>query len=260
MRPPNTPFQIALPTTCGVGSSTGSMTRVVTARYQIARNSTTPISGTRKLKRDSPLTGAPRAGRSREQCALIRTNSGSASVASVRGRAAIDRDDVGDLRRRAGKQQHLVGEIDRFLEIVRDDQRGGADLLEHVLQLLAHEQRHLVVERRERLVEEQHLRLDHQRAQDRDQLLLAAGHLVGIEVEIDADAEAGDELFHPAFLLAPGDLHEFERVGDVVAGAQPGKQRLPIVLEHVADAYFADLQAVEQDFAAVARQTARPSG
>ncbi len=42
-------------------------------------------------------------------------------------------------------------------------------------------QRHadLGVERRERFVEQQHLRLDGERAGKRDALLLAAGHLVG---------------------------------------------------------------------------------
>ena len=101
------------------------------------------------------------------------------------------------------QQQHAVGEVDRLFEIVRDQHRGGAGFHEDALQLLAHEQRHLVVERRERLVEKQDLRLDHQRAHDRDELLLAAGHLIGIAVEIDLDAEMRDQPLDPRAALAP---------------------------------------------------------
>ena len=131
------------------------------------------------------------------------TKSGSDSVASVRGRGASNRHEVGDPRRMARQQQDAVGEIDRLLEIVRDQHRRGAGLHEDALQLLAHEQRHLVVERRERLVEKQDFRLDHQRAHDRDQLLLAAGHLIGIEVEVDLDAEMGDQLLDPRARARP---------------------------------------------------------
>ena len=46
-------------------------------------------------------------------------------------------------------------------------------------QFLAHLQPQLGVEIRQRLVEQQHLRLDRQRAGDRDALLLAAGELAG---------------------------------------------------------------------------------
>ena len=125
------------------------------------------------------------------------TKSRSDRVASVRGRGGVERHVVGDLRRMARQQQNAVGEIDRLFEIVRDQHGGGAGLHEDALQLLAHEQRHLVVERRERLVEEQDFRLDHQRPHDRDQLLLAARHLVGIAVEVDLDAEMRDQPLHP---------------------------------------------------------------
>ena len=112
---------------------------------------------------------------------MVRTKSGSDSVASVRGRAAATGVKCRDPRRMPRQQQHAVGEKHRLFQIVRHQHRGGAGLHKDALQLLAHEQRHLVIERRERLVEEQDFRLDHQRAQDRDQLLLPAGHLIGIK-------------------------------------------------------------------------------
>jgi hypothetical protein len=147
----------------------------------------------------------------------------------------------------AREQQHPICEIDRLLEIVRDQHRRGAGLHEQALQLLAHEQRHLVVERRERLVQEQDLRLDHQRAHDRDQLLLPAGHQVGVEIEVELDAEMGDELLGARAPLGRRHLHHLERIGDVVECPHPGKQRLAVVLEHVAELDLVDGLAIEQD-------------
>jgi hypothetical protein len=99
---------------------------------------------------------------------------------------------IGDRCRAAREQEDAVGEVDGLLEIVRDEYGRRAGLDEDALQLVAHEQRHLVIQGREWLVEKQDLRLDDQRAQDRDQLLLAAGELIRIAVEVDLDAEARD--------------------------------------------------------------------
>ena len=45
------------------------------------------------------------------------------------------------------KQQHIICEVDRLFEVMRHEHHGGAGLLKDTLQLLAHEQRHLVVQR-----------------------------------------------------------------------------------------------------------------
>ena len=160
---------------------------------------------------------------------------------------------VRDAGRPAREQQNTVGEIDRLLEIVRDQHRGGAGLDEDALELVAHEQRHLVVERRERLVEKQDFRLDHERAHDRDQLLLAARQLIGIALEVDLDAEMGDQPLGARAPLGLRQLHQLERILDVVDRAQPRKQRLAIILEHVAELDVAQRLAVEQDFAGIGR-------
>jgi hypothetical protein len=116
----------------------------------------------------------------------------------------------------ARQQQNPVGEIDRFLEIVRHQHRGCAGFHEQLLQLLPHEKRHLVVERGEWLVEKQDFRLDHQRAHDRNELLLAAGHLVGIAGEVEADAEPRHELFDSRAAFGFAGSFQFQRIGDVV--------------------------------------------
>ena len=161
--------------------------------------------------------------------------------------------EVGDAGRMPRQQQDAVGEVDRFLEVVRHQHGRGAGLHEDALQLLAHEQRHLVVERRERLVEKQDLRLHHERAHDRDELLLAAGEQVRIFGQIDLDAEMGDQPLHPRAALRLRHAHQLERILDVLERAQPGEQRLAVVLEHVAELDLAQRLAVEQDFAGIGR-------
>ena len=98
------------------------------------------------------------------------------------------------------------------------------------LQLLAHLHPQERVERRERLVEQQHLRVGDQRARQGDALLLPAGELgrqaLGILLHVDA-------LEHPLGLPAPLGLVDAAHVqaeGDVVDAAQMREQR--VGLEH----------------------------
>ena len=70
---------------------------------------------------------------------------------------------------------HAVGQRHRLGLIVRDIERGHAEPLLDRAELVAHLHAQLGVEIAQRLVEQQHLRLEHQRARDRDALLLAAG-------------------------------------------------------------------------------------
>jgi electron transfer flavoprotein alpha subunit len=62
---------------------------------------------------------------------------------------------------------------------VRDEERGDVDLVVQLAQPAPQFLAHLGVERAERLVEQQHLGLDRQRAGQRDALALAAGELCG---------------------------------------------------------------------------------
>src|SRR6266478_7498307 len=124
----------------------------------------------------------------------------------------------------ARQQQNPVRQIYRLLQVMRDQHRGGRGLDEDTLHLLAHEQRHLVIERRERLVEKQDFRIDDQCAHDRHQLLLPAGHLVRIKFQVDLDVERGDDLLHPRVALGLRHACHLERVRDIVERAQPGKR------------------------------------
>ena len=72
---------------------------------------------------------------------------------------------------------HAVGELERLFLIVRDEHAGQVNLGVQPPQPAPQLLPHLGVERAERLVEQQHLRLDRERARQRDALPLAAGEL-----------------------------------------------------------------------------------
>ena len=70
-----------------------------------------------------------------------------------------------------------VGDLERLLLVVRHEDARHVDLVVQPAQPLPQLLPHLRVERAERLVEQQHLRLRGQRAGQRDALPLAAGEL-----------------------------------------------------------------------------------
>ena len=111
-----------------------------------------------------------------------------------------------------------------------DVDEGDAKLALHAAQLLAHLDAQLLVERGQRLVEQQHARLGDRGARQRDALLLAAGKLRRQPI-----GEFGQpHLFHhgvgglAAFGL--GYAAHPQRKGDVVAYGKVRKQR--VGLEH----------------------------
>ena len=98
---------------------------------------------------------------------------------------------------------HPVGELQRLLLVVGDEDGGVAGLVVDLAQPAAQILAHLGVERAERLVEQQHARLDRQRAGKRDALPLAAGELGGIA------------------LVQARQLDEVEQVHDPARGSRP---------------------------------------
>ena len=73
----------------------------------------------------------------------------------------------------------LLGDLQRLLLIVRDEDRRHVHLVVEAAQPGAQLLAHAGVERAERLVEQQHVRLDGERAGERHALALAAGELDG---------------------------------------------------------------------------------
>ena len=124
----------------------------------------------------------------------------------------------------------------------------------------AHLDAQLGVEVRQRLIEQQHLGLDDQRARDGDPLQLAAGELVRpallVAVEMDELQRPGDA----ALDVGGRDVARPEAVGDVAADRVVGKDR--VVLEHHAGVapvrrQLVDVLLAEQDPAVVQVAEAR---
>ena len=74
---------------------------------------------------------------------------------------------------------HAVSHLERLLLIVRDQHGGDAQLVVQRAQAAAQLLAHALIERAKRLVEQQHLGLDRQRARQRDTLTLTARELRG---------------------------------------------------------------------------------
>ena len=116
---------------------------------------------------------------------------------------------------------------------MRDHDRGQPELALQPLDLDLHVEPQILVERGERLVEQQELGLEDKRARQRHALLLAAGELARIA--------AGKRLHlhgvqHLEGLLAPrlpGHAPRGQPIGDVLGDAHMREQR--VVLEHDAD-------------------------
>ena len=84
----------------------------------------------------------------------------------------------------------LVGQRRGVLVVVGDEQRRQPELAQQLLQLAANGRLRVRVERRERLVEQQHAGVARERAGERDALALAARELGRLRVREVRDAEA----------------------------------------------------------------------
>jgi len=129
--------------------------------------------------------------------------------------------------------RHPVAHLPDDREVVADEQHRQVHLVGEPREEREDAGLDADVERAHRLVGDQQLRLDRQRAGDGDALALAAGELVGVPVEmLLAEADALDELAGPLPALGRGvadavDAHGFdEGLLDGVAGVQRGERVL----------------------------------
>ena len=138
--------------------------------------------------------------------------------------------------------------------VVGDVEEGDADLVVDEVELDLHVLAQLQVERGERLVEQQHLRVVDERPGDRDALLLPAADLVGLLVLVAVHLDEVEHGVDFAVDLLARLARDAQAEGDVVADAQVREQR--VVLEHGVDAAHVRRQArdvapVEEDAAGV---------
>ncbi len=96
-----------------------------------------------------------------------------------------------------------VGDFQRLLLVVGDEDRGDVDLVMQRAQPFAQLLAHLGVERAEGLVEQQDARLDRERARERNALALAAGELARIAVGEPVELNEIEQLLDPRTDRAP---------------------------------------------------------
>jgi hypothetical protein len=142
---------------------------------------------------------------------------------------------------------------------VGDEHGGDADPLLDLADVLADADAQLRVEVRERLVEQQHLRLEHERAGERDALLLAARDPRRVAVQVVRQA---DELEHPLDALLHLTLRQLpqpQAEGDVLEHRHVRPQR--VALEHhrrrpALRRQAGDVASVDEDATAIGMEEA----
>ena len=143
-----------------------------------------------------------------------------------------------------------VGHVADDGQIVSDEDVREPELPLQRLEQVDHLRSDRDVERGDRLVEDEQLRVQRERARDADPLTLAARELVREPVRVlRAQSDRLEELVHAPALLPPalGDPVDLERLGDDVADGQARVERRVRVLEHDLQLapVFAHLAALE---------------
>ena len=127
----------------------------------------------------------------------------------------------------------VVGDGHRLLLVVGDQDGGDVDLVVQAAQPLAQLRADLRVERAERLVEQQHARLDRERAGERHALALAARELARVALVVAGEADDAEQLVDALADLVLRALADAHAEGDVVAHGHVLERG--VVLEDEAD-------------------------
>ena len=160
------------------------------------------------------------------------------------GRAVVDVVGGADLLHFAvGHHAQPVAERHRLDLVVGDVDRRDGQFAVQPLQVAADLVAQLRVEIRQRLVEQERLRLAHQRAAHRDPLTLTAGELAGLAVEQLVDLQQLGRLADPPVDLGARRPALPQPVGQVAVHRHVRIQR--VVLEHHRDVALAGRQAVD---------------
>ena len=145
----------------------------------------------------------------------------------------VDRDLVDDAAGPPAHHQHAVGQRHRLEQIVGDQQRGLAGALERLRQLALQHHAGLRVDRRERLVEQQHRRIDRERARQRHALAHAAGQLMRIVAGEFRELEVLQQRLRAPLPLGRGDALDFDAEHHVLGDRPPRQQQ--VLLQHEGD-------------------------
>ena len=153
-----------------------------------------------------------------------------------------------------------VRQRERLGLVVRHVDERDADLLLQVDELDLHLLAQLGIERRQRLVEQQHRRMRDERPRDGHALLLAAGQLVRIALAETREPNVGERFGDFRADLPARRLRHLERKRDVALDGHVRKER--VALEHrahrpVFGRPVGEILPVEQDAASIGQVEAR---
>ena len=162
--------------------------------------------------------------------------------------------------------QDPVAEPERLGQVVGDEDHRLADLVVQPDHLVLHVPADQRVERRERLVEEQHVGVAGEGPGQPDPLLHAAGELVRVGVLVAGEPDQVEHLLGPAQPVGPAGAADLEAVRDVVD--HPAVRQQAEVLEDHGEPVAAQLaqrvgrrrQRGPRRRRAPARRSARPAG
>ncbi len=132
-----------------------------------------------------------------------------------------------------GQQHDAIGEIDRLGDVVGDEQHGAARALPHAQQLVLQAGARDRVERAERLVEQQQVGIDRERARQGDALALAARQLIRPALRIVGEADQLERGTGASGALGARQCQALEAELDVGEHAAPWQQAR--LLEHQPD-------------------------
>ncbi len=152
-----------------------------------------------------------------------------------RGRAVVEHGRRVDLLDAAPAQDgDAIGQGERLLLVVGDEDDGRAEGAVELLQLDLQVDAQLAVERAERLVHQEDARPEDDRPRHGDALLLAAGELARMALLVSLQPDGAQRLPHPRPDLGRRHAPGPQGIGDVLLHAEMGEQR--VVLEDDAEA------------------------
>ena len=147
-----------------------------------------------------------------------------AQVEDVPRPRQVDFDDLLDPAGRGAHHHHPVGEINRFLDVVRHEDHGLLRPLDDIVKVVLDLAARMLVERREGFVCEQDIWCVRERADDRDPVTHAARELVRIVIAEFGQIDHREEFFGAARCLRKVCAADFGAEHQVFPDRQPRKQ------------------------------------
>src|SRR5690348_6042714 len=180
-------------------------------------------------------------------------------VADLEAARTLERDPnlAHDAAGRGAHDDDAVGQIDRLVDIVGDEEDGFAVALPDAQQLRAHHLPDLRIERAERLVHQQDLGLDAERAGDADTLAHSARELMRKMPLEGAQAHHLEMTARDFLARLRRKAFQLEAELDVLQDRAPGQEREILEDERAVPAGRGDLASIEADRAGARPQQRR---